>query len=147
MMQAAVPVPVIDGLFEVVAGEARLAGSHCVSCGALYFPRAISCRNPACRDKQVELSFLPNTGTLYSYTIQHYQPPPLFRIDDWAPYALGVVDLGEGLHVMGMLTGVALDAITIGMPLRMVVEPLYRDAERGDVLTYKFAPLGEKAAA
>ncbi len=147
MTGASVAVPVVDGLFALVAGEARLTGTRCASCGTHYFPRAISCRNPACRDKQVEPAALPNTGTLYSYTIQHYQPPPLFRMDDWAPYALGVVDLGEGLQVMGMLTGVPLDEIRIGMALRLVIEPLYLDAERGEVLTYKFAPLGGEQAA
>ena len=147
MSQTAVVAPVVAGLFEMVAGEALLAGTRCASCGALYFPQAISCRNPACCEKQVEPSLLPNTGTLYSYTIQHYQPPPLFRMDDWSPYALGVVDLGEGLQVMGMLTGVALDEIAIGMALRVVVEPLYRDAERGEVSTYKFAPLAKGPAA
>ena len=140
-------VPVVDGLFEVVAGEARLTGTRCASCGALYFPQTISCRNSHCREKQVGPAALPTTGTLYSYTVQHYQPPPLFRMDDWAPYALGVVDLGEGLQVMGMLTGVALDQIAIGMELRVVAEPLYRDADGGDVLTYKFAPLGGTQAA
>lgn len=147
MTQTAASVPVVEGLFEIAGGEAHLAGSKCQSCGAMYFPCAISCRNPECREKQVAPCLLPNTGTLYSYTIQHYQPPSLFRIDNWSPYALGVVDLGEGLQVMGMLTGMALEAIEIGMPLHLVVEPLYRDAERGDVLTYKFSPVAEEAAA
>jgi uncharacterized OB-fold protein len=77
---------------------------------------------------------------LLSYTIQRYQPPPLFRMDDWQPYAIGLIDLGSGVEVMGMLTGLELDAIRIGMPLRMVVEALYVDATRGAVATYKFAP-------
>ena len=61
-------------------------------------------------------------------------------MDDWAPYAIGLVDLGEGVEVMGMLTGIALDAIEIGTPVRLVVEPLYQDAARGHVFTYKFTP-------
>ncbi len=134
--------PVADGLFEVMDGGAKLIGSHCVSCGTLYFPQSLSCRNPQCRDKKIERALLPDRGTLYSYTVQRYQPPALFRVDNWAPYALGLVDLGEGLQVMGMLTDIALDAIEIGMAVRLVVEPLFVDAGRVEVCTYKFAPDG-----
>ncbi len=132
--------PVVDGLFAVGPDGPRLIGTRCTSCTTNYFPQAPSCRNPACRDKVVEPLLLPERGTLYSYTVQHYRPPPLFRMDDWSPYALGVVDLGNGVSVMGMLTDVAHDAITIGMPLRLVVEPLHIDDEGRTVLTYKFAP-------
>ena len=88
----------------------------------------------------MERAALPACGTLYSYTVQRYRPPPLFRMDDWQPYALGLVDLGEGLHVLGMMTGLAFDDIRIGMPVCLVVETLYVDAARGHVSTYMFAP-------
>ncbi len=133
-------VPVAEGLFEVQPEGPRLVGSRCASCDTLYFPVALSCRNPHCAEKRVEPALLPNRGALLSYTIQHYQPPPPFRMDNWQAYAIGLIDLGAGLEVMGMLTGVSFDALRIGMPLRMVVETLYTDAERGAVATYKFAP-------
>ena len=137
--------PVAEGLFVEDQNGPRLVGSRCTACGALYFPQALSCRNPDCRPKTVEPALLPDRGALHSYTVQRYRPPPLFRMDDWAPYAIGAVDLGEGLRVMGMLSGVALDAIRIGMRLRLVTQPLYRDAEGGAVLTYGFAPDGADA--
>lgn len=134
------PTPVTDGLFTLTAEGPRLLGSRCASCATVYFPKAISCRNPVCRDKAVSDAQLPSGGTLFSYTIQHYRPPPLFRDDDWKPYAIGVVELGEGLQVMGMLDGVDLGSIAIGMPLRLVTRRLYHDAARGEVVTYAFAP-------
>ena len=133
-------VPVAEGLFEIADGEPQLVGSRCTDCRTVYFPQTSFCRNPQCHAKQVERFLLPARGTLHSFTIQRYQPPPLFRIDDWSPYAIGLVDLGEGLQVMAMLTGIALDEVHIGMALRLILEPLYTDAERGPVLTYKFAP-------
>ncbi len=136
--------PVAEGLFELAADGPRLIGTRCVSCEALYFPEMLSCRNPACADKQIERTLLPQQGTLTSYTIQRYQPPPLFRMDNWQPYALGLVDLGTGLEVMGMLTGMEFDTIRIGMALRLVVEALYLDADRGNVMTYKFAPFASE---
>ncbi len=133
-------IPVAEGLFEVQPDGPHLIGSRCASCDTIYFPVALSCRNPHCAEKRIERALLPGRGTLLSYTIQRYQPPPLFRMDNWEPYAIGLIDLGAGVEVMGILTGLSFDAIRIGMPLRMVVETLYTDAERGAVTTYKFAP-------
>ncbi|MEG8019612.1 MULTISPECIES: Zn-ribbon domain-containing OB-fold protein [Sphingomonas] len=130
---------VADGLFELHGDEPRLIGTRCAACGTVYFPQAPSCRNPDCREKTVERAVLPTRGVLVSYTVQRYQPPALFRIDDWQPYAIGLVDLGDGLEVMGMLSGFALDGIAIGTRVRLVAESLYAEAERGPVLTYKFA--------
>lgn len=133
-------VSVAAGLFEIADGQPRLIGSRCTACGTSYFPQALSCRNPACDAKMVERTLLPPQGTLYSYTVQGYRPPPLFRKDDWAPYAIGVVELDDGLRVMGMLSGCALDTIAIGMPVRLGVAPLYSDDQGRDVLTYMFLP-------
>lgn len=136
---------VVDGIVEPTPDGPRLLGSRCNGCGTLYFPQKPSCPNPACTTKAPAPAYLPDCGTLYSYTIQRYQPPPLFRMDYWAPYILGLVDLGEGLRVMGMLTGIAESDVRIGMPLRLVTEPLFRDDFGNQVHTYKFAPSGAAA--
>lgn len=135
--------PIAEGLFDSADGGIVLLATRCASCGTLYFPRRATCSNPACRDKEVGDAVLPRQGALYSYTIQRYQPPPLFRMDDWQPYAIGVIDLGEGVQVMAMLDGVALDEIAIGMPLQLAPRPLYRDEQGRLVHTYAFVP--EKA--
>lgn len=140
-------VPVAEDVFEITNDGPRLIGTACSACGSRYFPMALSCRNPECVDKTISRDLLPDRGTLFSYTIQRYRPPALFQMDDWAPYAIGLVDLGDGLRVMGMLTGVAFDDLKIGMPLRLVIEPLFTDPGRGTVDTYKFAPISDGAAA
>jgi uncharacterized protein len=133
-------IPIAEGLFDIGEGEAHLIGSRCIGCGTLYFPQALSCRNSRCSDKRLAKERLATRGSLVSYTVQRYRPPPLFRMDDWAPYALGLVHLGEGLEVMGMLTGFQFDDIRIGSPVRLVVEPLYVAKDGQEVVTYKFAP-------
>ena len=141
-------IPVAQGLFQGTGDDARLIGSHCASCGAHYFPKSLSCRNPQCSEKQVHDVLLGRSGTLYSYTEQAYRPPPLFRMDGWSPYLIGLVELPEGLRVMGMLTGCTRDTVRIGMPLEMVLEALYADAAGQQVLTYKFRPVtGQGGAA
>ena len=133
---------VVEGLVEQTSAGPRLIGSRCRGCGTFYFPQKASCPNPACTDKAPVAALLPDQGTLYSYTLQRYQPPPLFRMDGWEPYLLGLVDLGEGLQVMGMLTGVKEQEVRIGMTLQLVTEPLYCDDDGTAVLTYKFTPAG-----
>ncbi|MEZ5689196.1 MAG: OB-fold domain-containing protein [Caenibius sp.] len=133
---------VVDGLVEEGADGTHLLGSRCNGCNTLYFPQMASCPNPACQTKVLRPETLPREGTLYSYTIQRYQPPALFRMRNWKPYVLGLVDMGEGVRVMGMLAGVEEDELEIGMSLQVVTEPLFDDPERGAVATYKFAPVG-----
>ena len=139
--------PIAADLFETTPDGPRLIGTHCSACGSSYFPMTPSCRNPDCVEKTIERTLLPSRGTLFSYTIQRYRPPALFQMDDWAPYAIGLVDLGGGLRVMGMLANVAFDDIAIGMPLRLVTEILFTDPQRGPVSTYKFAPVHEETGA
>lgn len=133
-------LPVAQDLFRSGTSGPALVGTRCTGCGTHYFPKSLSCRNPACGVKAVEEVLLGRRGTLYSYTVQAYRPPALFRTDSWAPYAIGLVELPEGLRVMGMLTGCDLGAITIDMPLELVVEALYQDEDGRDVVTYKYAP-------
>jgi uncharacterized protein len=138
-MSEAQTVIVVDGLVGEGPDGPHLIGSRCKGCGTLYFPQQISCPNPDCDSKALEEATLPRQGTLYSYTIQRYQPPPLFRMDNWQPYLLGLVDMGEGVRIMGMLSGVDEGTVQIGMPLHLVTQPLFSDPDRGVVSTYKFA--------
>lgn len=144
---APAPRPVVQGLFQGLGDEARLLGSRCRGCSALYFPRSLGCRNPACTDREIEDTSLPRSGTLYSYTVQSYRPPALFRMDDWSPYALALVDLPGGLRVMGMLTDGPVTALRIGMPVELTTEALYRDEAGCEVHTYKFRPCDSGKAA
>jgi hypothetical protein len=140
-------LPVAEDLFRWSADGAgpgaALVASRCTGCGSHYFPKSLSCRNPACDAKAVEEALIGRCGHLYSYTVQSYRPPALFRMEPFEPYAIGLVELPEGLRVMGMLTGWALDEIRIGTPVELTVEPLYRDDAGREVLTYKYAPSTE----
>lgn len=131
---------VAEGLFRQSGLDVALIGSRCTGCDAHYFPVALSCRNPACDTKVLEQSLLGRRGRLWSWTVQGYRPPALFRMDDWQPYALGLVELPEGLRVLGMLTGCPVGDLAVDMDLELVAEKLYVDEEGRDVLTYKYAP-------
>lgn len=139
-MSSAETIPVAKDLFRSIDGNVELIGSRCRGCGTHYFPKRLSCCNPSCVDKTVVEVPLSRRGTLHSYTVQGYRPPPLFKMDPWEPYAIGLVQLPEGMRVLGMMTGVALDQIAIDMPVELTAEALYRDEQGRDVMTYKFKP-------
>ena len=133
-------VPVAEDLFRLTPDGPALLGTRCSGCGTHYFPQSLSCRNPQCQDKVVEPVELGRRGSLYSYTVQAYRPPALFKMEPWAPYVIALVELPEGLRVLGMLTGCQIDEVRIGMPVALVIETLYTDEHGRDVATYKYAP-------
>jgi len=136
-------VPVVAHLFTWSDDGANLIGSKCLSCGNYYFPKTLTCKNPICKEKKVEDVLLSRRGKLYSYTIQEYPPPPPFKMEPVAPYAIGLVALPEKIRVMGMLTGTKFEDIKIGMDVEIIIEKLYEKQNGEEVVTYKFKPIGQ----
>jgi len=59
---------------------------------------------------------IPQNGKLLTYTKIHVAPQ---EFQGMAPYAVGIVQLENGLKIPGMIRGVALEKIKIGMPLTL----------------------------
>ena len=131
-------VPVVPGLLTLDSSGAHLVGARCKTCRELYFPTTQTCRNPSCVSNDLEPARLASSGTLYSYTIQYYQPPALFKIDNWEPYAIGLVDLDDGVRVSGVLSDIAFDDIRIGDRLTLGALPLYIDDSGLQRMTHAF---------
>jgi len=131
--------PIVEGVFTDTAAGPRLIGTRCRACGTPHFPRSPVCRNPACNSADVEDVHLGPHGVLWSFTIQHYKPPAPMRFDDpFVPYGIGLVDLPEGLRVLTMMSAPDPAALKIGMPMELVIEPLYHDDHGNAVTTWKF---------
>src|SRR4051812_35200694 len=75
----------------------RLAGSRCRSCSTVVFPAAGSC--PNCSGSDIEQVALPDKGTIWTWTVQGFQPKPPYEPPggQFAPFALGYIDLGDVL--------------------------------------------------
>lgn len=129
------------GLFETdAAGVVRLVASRCQACGAHFFPQRLVCARCLARDlATVPLS---GRGTLYTYTTV-YQSTPEFP----TPYLLAYVDFPEGVRVLAQLIGAPPDAVRIGMPLELRVEPMRTDTEGRPILGYRLYPAPEVAHA
>ncbi len=131
----------VEGLFTWPSEKPQLIGSRCKSCKNYSFPKTFTCQNPQCKEKEVEEVFLSRKGKLWSYTIVYYPPPPPFKVPEpFSPFGIGVVELPEGIRVLGMLTNCDLNALKMDMAVELVVEKIYGD-EANEYVGWKFQPV------
>ncbi|MEV2228376.1 OB-fold domain-containing protein [Streptomyces phaeochromogenes] len=132
------PRPVVNrdnaGFWEGVSRH-RLLIQRCDGCRTLRFPWLPGCNACGCPDwDTVEAG---GEGTVYSYVVMHHPPFPAFD----PPYAVGLIELAEGVRMISNVVGVPNDRVRIGMPVRLEFEqvdeelelPLFRAVERSGV--------------
>jgi len=120
-------------------GAPRLVAGQCGGCSEVTFPLRARC--PACGGELARI-LLPSRGTLWTWTTQGFEPPtPPYLPDapdgEFAPFAVGYVELDGLLRVEGRLTEADPERLRIGMPMEVVA------LERGDRVTYAFRPVDE----
>jgi uncharacterized OB-fold protein len=60
---------------------------------------------------------------------------------DQAPYAVGIVELEDGVKLTGQLVDCEFDQLKIGLPVRIEFRKLYQEGEGGIICYgYKFVP-------
>ena len=103
-MNGARPFPPRVSAFTRPFWEALAAGrlitTRCTACGTLSFPPRNLCRE--CWSRNLEWVPLAPHGRLYSFTRVHVVPGA-FSAD--APYAIGIVDLADGVRLMCRMMG------------------------------------------
>lgn len=104
------------------------------------FPKAPFCPNPDCEKgkENIKEVLLSKRGKLWSWTVQRYPPPAPFKYEPFEPFAIGMVDLSEGIRVYGIIT--TTENLWIGMEVEMVVGKLYED-EQNEYLTWMWKPV------
>jgi len=138
-------VPALPDLFTWTESGVRLMSARCDSCGTYFFPKYHEQHRPGCPRQRVESILLSKEGTLVSYTIQYYMPPPPFRTDrDITPYAIGLVEFPEGIQVAGIVVDCQLDELEIGMVMETTTFTLYRNDKGYDVVTWAFRPAKQR---
>jgi uncharacterized protein len=114
------------------AGELRI--QRCAACGALRHPPGPMC--PACGSPATgEYLVADGTGEVYSYVVHHHPPVP----GKTPPFVVALVQLPEGVRIMGELLGVRPEEAGIGQPVRVAFErvddeltlPAWRSAAPG----------------
>ncbi|WP_373294899.1 bifunctional MaoC family dehydratase N-terminal/OB-fold nucleic acid binding domain-containing protein [Streptomyces fuscichromogenes] len=119
------PRPVVNrdnaGFWEGVAEE-RLLVQRCADCGTLRHPWLPGCN--ACGSLDWDTVESSGEGTVHSYVVMHHPPFPAFD----PPYAVGLVELAEGVRMVSNVVGVPYDKVRIGLPVRVEFRR-YEDAE------------------
>ena len=125
-------VPFREGLFEEKDGKGYLLGVKCRQCGQIIFPHREACLN--CLGNELEPIRLSRNGTLYTYTIVH-MPSDHFP----PPYAVGWIDMPEGLKIFSQIRGWKECPLKTGMDMDLRFEKLW-DEEEQEIIGYVFRP-------
>jgi uncharacterized OB-fold protein len=129
--------PVREGLFTT-DDPPRLVAGRCRTCQRHHFPRTTTC--PYCgaeTAEAIETVELAGKGKLWAWTAVT-APPPGYLGE--VPFGFGVVELPEGLRVLGRLTEGDPSRLSAGQAMSLVVDDLGTDEEGTVVQTYAFAP-------
>ena len=111
------------------AGELRI--QRCAKCGELRHPPGPMC--PACGEaSDGGYAVAAGTGEVFSYVVHHHPPVPGKRL----PMVVALVQLPEGVRILGEMPGVRPDQVRIGLPVRVTFTrvgdmslPAWRPAE------------------
>ncbi len=95
----------------VQAGELRI--QKCADCGTLRHPPGPMC--PACHSLERTYVVASGRGEVYSYVVHHHPPVP----GRTTPFVVAVVELPEGVRVVGNILGVDPAEVRIGMPVEL----------------------------
>ena len=126
-------IPVREGTFVESSEGGILVANKCKSCGQIFFPKASLCLT--CTNDDMEELQLSRRGKLYAYTIgrmpsMHFKPP----------YAIGYVDMPEGIRIFAPLKMTDDTPVHIGMDMEVVIEELWQEDDK-EVIGYKFMPI------
>ena len=73
--------------------------------------------------------------------MQDYEPPAPVKYDKpYKPYAMAVVDLDDGLRVLGRVATDDPAAVEVDMAVELVIDVLCHDEEGRRVMAWKFRP-------
>jgi len=92
----------------------------CAACAQpFWYPRA-SC--PRCLGDAIEWRDATGDGVVYAASVQHLPGPGRDAAD--GPYVVVLVDLEEGVRVMGNVTDLPPDEVRVGLPVRATWQAL-----------------------
>jgi uncharacterized OB-fold protein len=106
-------------LYRSIVAGGRLHTQRCRECGTYSHPPRYHC--PSCFARAYEFAPVSGRGKVYSYTVSHFSVEPAWR--DKLPYLTVVVELDEGVRVVGAARGLDPDDVAFDTPVRVVAEP------------------------
>jgi uncharacterized OB-fold protein len=135
--------PLKEGLWideRSTGGSLQLIGCECTACGELFFGQQALGFCSYCQSKALKQIRLSPRGVIYSHTVVMQRPPGYYQGP--VPYAMGFVELPEGLRVQTLFTDCDFDTLKVGMAVELVLRTLHTDESGKEIETYMFRPTG-----
>lgn len=104
----------------------RLEAGKCAKCGKLFYPPRLVC--DACGGRAFETAKLPNTGKVVTYTV--IRVPPTEHAD-LAPYAVGLIELDNGVRLECQVVDCDFEQLKVGTPVKLEFRRIQEDTEAG----------------
>jgi len=113
------PVPDLDTQpFWDGCEQERFLVPTCGSCGARRWPPGPMC--PVCRSTATEWLESSGRGSVYSFLVVHHPVNPVLL--DQVPYVVAMIELEEGIRVVGNVEDCDPDSVHTGMQVEVVFE-------------------------
>lgn len=100
--------------FYKFLGQQKLMAGKCLKCGKIHLPPRPLCDN--CFSREFEWIAVSGKGKLLTYTVISIAPEQFQAL---TPYAVGIVELENGLKIPGMIQGTTQEHLKIGMALNL----------------------------
>ncbi len=114
----------------------RLEANKCKKCGLVFFPPRLICSQ--CQNRKFEETKLAEKGKVLTFTIIRV-PPQQFV--DQAPYAVGIVELDDGVKLTGQIVDCDFEDLKIGKRVKIEFRKIFSEGEAGILCYgYKFVP-------
>jgi uncharacterized OB-fold protein len=110
----------------------RMEAAQCSKCDRVWFPPRRVCAD--CGGQEFGPAIIPEEGKVATWTIIRVGPA---EFGDLAPYAIAVVEFENGVRMLSQVVDVDVDAMEIGMPVRIEFRRVTEDGEAG-VLYYGY---------
>ena len=107
---------------ELAAG--RFMATRCKKCGKEYYPPVADCSH--CMESDMEWKQIRNEGKLVTFT-KIYVPPEHFAVRQplmpfssvqFEPCPIGILEVEDGLRIMGLMPKIDVKKIRVGMRMK-----------------------------
>ena len=114
----------------------RFEANKCKSCDIVFFPPRLIC--PKCKTQDLEETKIAEKGKILSFTIIRVPP---HQFVDQAPFAVGIVELDDGVKLTAQIVDCNFEDLRIGKRVRLEFRKIFDEGEAGILCYgYKFVP-------
>ena len=115
----------------------RLEAARCKGCGKVFFPPRLVCSS--CKGRDFEAFRMKRTGKVITHTVIR---TPSDDFAGLAPFAVGIIEMDDGVRLTSQIVDADLEEVKIGMPVQMEFRRISAEGDAGAIsYGYKAVPV------